>query len=364
MHPASEPKRVLSLDVFRGFVIASMLLVNNILWNTHTPRQLMHAPWGGGVTFTDMILPWFIFAMGTAIPMSLARRRTIPAGGRPLVLGIFRRATVLVALGILLDSLINRTLTAGLDVLQLLGLAYLVAGLLGGKPVWGRLAVAGALLAGHWALLALVPVPGLRAGTLQHDHNIIQYLDATYFAPYHLAGILSVAPAAALALVGTAAGEAIIQPTISAWGKFSILSLTGIVLTIGGTLWSSTLPPSKYLWTSSYTVLAGGLGLLLLGVCYLAVDMARVRTPAMPLAVFGANPIVAYVAPILSLQVLTDLRYTEPGGKIMPLQSAVIGYLIRQVGMVPAMWIYPGATIVGWWLILLVLYRKRIHVRV
>ncbi len=51
-------------------MIASMLLVNNMIWNADTPRQLMHAPWAHGVTFTDMILPWFVFTMGVAIPLS------------------------------------------------------------------------------------------------------------------------------------------------------------------------------------------------------------------------------------------------------------------------------------------------------
>jgi len=73
-------RRLLSLDVFRGFVIASMLLVNNLIWNASTPRQLMHAPWGRGVTFTDMILPWFVFIVGVTIPVSVAASRERRAG--------------------------------------------------------------------------------------------------------------------------------------------------------------------------------------------------------------------------------------------------------------------------------------------
>ncbi len=359
-----QTRRVLSLDVFRGFVVASMLLVNNMLWNSSTPRQLMHAPWGREITFTDMILPWFVFAMGVSIPMSLARRHVADEAPREHVLHILRRSMVLVAVGIVLDSIINRALTVGLDVLQLLGLAYLVAGLLGETPVWDRLGVAALLLAGHWAVVTLVPAPGLRPGMLLEDHNIIQYLDDRYFAPYHLAGILSVAPAGALALLGTAAGEVMIARAVPKGGRFAILFLGGAALTVAGLLWSPELPPSKYLWTSSYAVLAGGVGLLLLGMCYLVFDVARLRRPAVPFAVFGANAILAYVAPILGLQVLVDWRYKEPTGKIVPLQSAIIDYLTRHVGLIPTMWIYPGAIIVGWWLILFVLYRRRIVVRV
>ncbi len=366
---AGAKPRVLSLDALRGFVVASMLLVNNMIWNADTPRQLMHASWGHGVTFTDMILPWFVFTMGVAIPLSSAGlgppRYKDPWWHLPKV---FRRAAVLVVLGILLASLENHQFIVGMDVLQLLGLAYLVGSLLSWMPTWARLAVAGVLLAGYWALLALVPVPGYGAGVFEEQHNLISYLDDTYLARFHLnhpAGMILVATASALALIGTAAGDLLRAPSVRERAKLGVFVLAGSALTLGGVLWGHDLPLSKFLWTPSYALFAGGLGLLLLGISYFSVDIARFRALGLPLAVFGSNALLAYIAPIVfHVQVLEAWRWRLPSGETTTMQSMFIGYLTRSLGVIAAMWVYTGSTIVVWWLGLLYLYQRRIIVRV
>lgn len=90
-----------ALNAFRGMVIAAMLVVNNVVWTETTPRQLMHASWNQGVTFTNMIFPWFLLAMGTAIPFSATARSAKGIVGAAYSLSAARRATVLVALGLL-----------------------------------------------------------------------------------------------------------------------------------------------------------------------------------------------------------------------------------------------------------------------
>src|SRR5512143_2839127 len=62
--------RLLSVDVFRGITMASMVIVNNPGdWgNVYAP--LLHAPWNGW-TPTDLIFPFFRFIVGlllTGIP--------------------------------------------------------------------------------------------------------------------------------------------------------------------------------------------------------------------------------------------------------------------------------------------------------
>jgi predicted acyltransferase len=361
--------RVLFLDAFRGFVIASMLLVNNMVWNANTPGQLMHAPWAHGVTFTDMILPWFVFTMGVAIPLSAAGQG--PSGHldpRRLLLKVFRRAAVLVALGILLVSLENHRMIVGMDVLQLLGLAYLVGALLSWMPTWARLAASGVLFAAHWALLALVPVPGYGAGVFEEQHNIISYLDDTYLAHFHLnhpAGVILAIPASALVLIGTSAGDLLRTPSVRQGAKFGVFVLAGSAVTLGGILWGYNLPLNKFLWTPSYALLAGGLGLLVLGIFYFLVDIVRVRALGLVFAIFGSNAILAYIAPIVfHVQVLEAWRVRLPSGQTITLQAMLIEYLTRTLGGIGAIWVYTGTTIVLWWLGLLYLYQKRIIVRV
>ena len=375
----SNARRLVSLDAFRGAVIAGMLVVNNIPWTGATPRQLMHAPWGQGVTFTDMILPWFVLEMGVAVPQGHAVRS-------PLWLRMWRiarRAVLLVALGMLIDSLEARQLTLNVDVLQLIGLAYLVAAALRGLPLAGRLGVAGALLGGYAALLALVPAPGLAPGVLREGHNIVQYLDDRYLAHYHVAGLLSVAPAAALALIGGVAGEVLrrgvlgngtgaaaahpadalrdVPPMLAA----AAVGFGGLALAAGGWAWGAVLPLSKPLWTPSYVLVAGGFGLVLLAVFYALADVAGWRAIAAPLAVLGVNAIVAYVIPILfKLLVLDAWHARTAAGAFVSLESAIIASLIARVGTVPTLWLYTGAYVAVWWLVLVPLYRARIFVRV
>src|SRR5574341_315472 len=100
----SPTARLVSLDAFRGLIIAGMLLVNNVIWTAGLSHQLMHAPWGQGVTFTDMIFPWFMLAMGVAIPFSLASAQDRGLTMRGYVLRVARRGGLLVLLGLLVDS--------------------------------------------------------------------------------------------------------------------------------------------------------------------------------------------------------------------------------------------------------------------
>ena len=78
--PSPRPARLVSLDAFRGLTIFGMLLVNNIALDWHTPRQLLHAPWNGGVHFADLVFPWFLLIVGVAIPFAWASHRAKGGG--------------------------------------------------------------------------------------------------------------------------------------------------------------------------------------------------------------------------------------------------------------------------------------------
>ena len=357
--------RLVSLDVFRGFVIGSMLLVNNLIWNAGTPRQLMHAPWGSGITFTDMILPWFVFIIGVTIPVSASSGRSREGGRAARAVRVVRRAALLVALGVALDAVEYRRFTVGMDVLQLLGLAYLVAAPLGRAPVAVRLGCAAALLGAYAALIAFVPPPGYPAGTLDPAHNIIRYVDDTYLARFQLAGVLTVAPAAALALVGTAAGEFLLARGITQGAKVGAFVLAGASLVLAGDFWARGLPASKDLWTPSYAVIAAGLGALLLATCTLLFDVVRLRALAFPFAVLGSNAIVGYLgSALLAIGAMQGWSVPVAQGRSLSLHSAVLDPLGQRVGPVQAGWMYTLAVMGLWWLVLFALYRKRLFIRV
>lgn len=360
--PAS---RVVALDAFRGLAVLGMLLVNNAALDTATPAQMMHAAWNGGVHLADLVFPWFLLAVGVAIPYARAAQKARGAAWWRVGAKVLWRSAMLVALGWLVDSSLAHRPVFGLGVLQLIGLAYLLASLLYGLPLTGRLAAAGALLAGHWALLRFLPVPGVGAGVVLEKANAVLYLNEVYLRPLHLQGLISVAPTAALVLLGTAVGDLLRRDAISGRRKLLALVAIGLLLAALGYLWGLDLPFSKALWTSSYILLAAGLGCLTLALWYALLDLAGWRAIGYPMAVFGSNAIFAYVVPILvKVYILQSWTWSATDGSPLPLQQAYLQSLRTELGMVAGGWLYTLSYVLFWWLVLAYLHRKRIFLRV
>lgn len=121
----------------RGATIAGMLLVNNPGDWTHVYPTLRHADWHGW-TPTDLIFPFFLFIMGTAMAFSLPRQRargeaeigaSKNAGRQAIVKRTIRRVMLLIGLGLLLNGFPEFDLSTIrlTGVLQRIGLVYLLA---------------------------------------------------------------------------------------------------------------------------------------------------------------------------------------------------------------------------------------------
>ncbi len=144
-----------------------------------------------------------------------------------------------------------------------------------------------------------------------------------------------------------------------------MVGLGGLALAAAGGAWGTVLPLNKALWTPSYALVAGGFGLGLLALFYVLADVAGWHAVAAPLSVLGVNAIVAYVVPILfKLLVLDAWHAHTAAGAFVSLESAIIASLIERLGTVPALWVYTGAYVAVWGLVLVPLYRARIFVRV
>ena len=98
-----DNQRLLSLDFFRGFTIAGMILVNNPgSWaNVYPP--LLHAPWHGW-TLTDLIFPFFLFIVGVSIPLALAGKKQQADARFDLYQKIIRRTLIIFGLGLFLSA--------------------------------------------------------------------------------------------------------------------------------------------------------------------------------------------------------------------------------------------------------------------
>lgn len=367
--PSRPPAaRLVSLDAFRGLTIAGMLLVNNIALDEGTPAQLMHAPWNGGVHFADVIFPWFLLIVGVALPFSAAGARKKGRGGGHYAGRVLGRVLALVFLGCLIDSSLLKRPVFDLNVLQLIGLAYGVGALLCCLPLWLRLPVAVGLLAAHAAAIQHLPVPGLGRGVFREDANAIWYLNRAYLNRWHLTGLVSVVPTAALVLMGTVMGDALRRERWKPWEKIAVLFVFSGILLISGWVWHFSLPYNKPVWTASYILWTAGLGGFVLTLLYALVDAngrAWTQWPVFPLVVYGSNAIAAYVGPILiKVYILRVWTWSMPSGMRETLDQALLHTATAHYGPVRGGWVFTLGYLFAVWLVLLELRRRRLFLRV
>lgn len=358
------PARLLAVDAFRGITVAAMLLVNNpgswgAIWD-----PLEHAVWHGW-TPTDLIFPFFLFVVGITTHLSMRGERKRGASEGAIATKIGKRAAIIFLLGVALnafpfvelgaipgvddplltDRVLRRFETVRIPgVLQRIALAYFVVALwesrasrrTNGRIASAREAVAVlAILGGYWAALTLVPVPGsgLRGTEVLETPSatLAAWSDRAVFGAEHLyrqangwdpEGALSTLTAVATGLLGLFAGRWIAGGA-ELRRKVSMLALAGLAGILAGLAWGAFFPINKNLWTSSYVVFTGGCAALGLAACIWLVDIRGARGASMPWAVFGVNPLLAFVGSGVMARLLTSVVKVEWHGRSVPLQKAL-----------------------------------------
>jgi predicted acyltransferase len=373
----ARTERLESLDVFRGATIVAMILVNDAGDWDKTYAPLLHAEWHGW-TPTDLVFPFFLFAVGIAIPYAFAGRLERSGGDRgPLHRQILRRTVILFALGLFLSWFpfysVNWPAARIPGVLQRIAVVYLVAALawlhLGPRS---RALLALALLAGYWLAMMLVPVPGHGAGDLSPDGNLAAWVDHFVLGrhtwrkapgPGDPEGILSTVPAIASALIGLFAGDWLRSPRPRS-EKLRGMVLWGCGLTVAGIVLGRWFPINKNLWTSTYVLFTGGMALLLLAAIYFLVDMRRHGGWTRPFLVFGTNAIVAFFGSTLMAKLGYLIRWTE-GGETVTLQQWLYRHLFASwLPDYVASLAWALAFVAVWWGLMEILYRRRIFIKI
>lgn len=333
-------ERLLSLDVFRGATIAAMLLVNNPgSWSDIYP-PLEHAPWNGW-TPTDMIFPFFLWIVGVAMTLSFARRVEQGADRGQLFRHVWLRAAVIFGVGLFLAAFpfgllpehhfsLEKLRIPG--VLQRIALCYLAAGAIFLRTGWrGQTAWAIGLLAGYWALLRFVPVPGYGPGILEPTGNLAWWIDSHVLAGHTWSGapvpgfdpegILSTPPAIATTLLGALAGQ-----IMRRWsgGALTLRLLGGgAALLALGALMNLALPINKNLWTSSYAVFMAGWAMAVLAGCHWLIDVRGWRRWATPLVIYGMNALAMFVLAGVLGKLLYLIKWNGADGKGVTLKAFI-----------------------------------------
>jgi len=309
--PGPQPQRLISLDALRGFdmfwilgggaLARALHAFGDVPAITWLGDQMEHVPWEG-FHFYDLIFPLFVFIAGASLVFSTTRH-IASRGSVSAVRHIIVRGIVLFLLGVLYSGGIARGIdhVRWLGVLQRIAIAYVGAGLL---FVWCKprvlVAICIALLAGYWALLALVPIPEFGAANYTEGHNLTNYLDRLYLpgrkydGDHDPEGLLSNLPAIASCLLGVFAGIWL-RGAAAPWRKALGLMVAGAILLGLGWFWGGSFPIVKKLWTSSFVLVAGGWSAILLGLFYSIIEIGKLRKPFAPFVWIGMNPITLYL---------------------------------------------------------------------
>ena len=245
---AQLSRRLLCLDVYRGLMVAAMIVVDNPGSDEGAYWPIVHAKWNGW-TPADFIFPSFLFLVGISLVYSFEARLERGQTRKQILWHAFKRTLILIGIGLL----VNASPIVGLDlhtwrfegVTQRIGICYFFAAIL---ELWagrrGQLLALLGCLVGYWVLLRFVPVPG--AGLPQRDlpfmdpvENLPAWLDRKLFMG-HLydgtrdpEGILHTIPAIGTTIIGVLTGHWLKSKT-TVDKRIGAMVLLGILGMLGG----------------------------------------------------------------------------------------------------------------------------------
>ncbi len=371
MTAEKKKDRLLSLDVFRGITIAGMILVNNPgNWAAVYPA-LKHAEWHG-LTPTDLIFPFFLFIIGVAMPYSFAKRITNSGSKIKLVYHVVYRSVMLFVVGMILTGLpdFNYYSKLILDVLQRIGVIYLVAGILfiylNQKQ---QMIISLFCLVLYWLMMFMIPVPGFGSGDLSVQGNAWSYIDRLLTSGWHNhgEGILSIISSVPSVLFGASAGFWL-RNEKSGYEKASGLFVAGMLSMLLGIILDMWFPFNKLLWSSSYVVYTTGMALAFLAAAYYIIDIRGYKKWSFPFIVFGMNAIAAFVLSSLTAKVLGLVKLSmviNGSEKSVSLKTYIYksifsGIINEYVSSLA----YALCYILFWFLVMYLFYRKKIFLKI
>ena len=132
------PKRALALDALRGIAILAMILSSRIPYGS-LPGWMYHAqnpppshafnPALPGISWVDLVFPFFLFAMGAAFPFALSKKLDAGIAKWKISLGILQRGLLLALFAIVIQHLrptvINATPDLPTNMISLIGFVLL-----------------------------------------------------------------------------------------------------------------------------------------------------------------------------------------------------------------------------------------------
>ncbi len=390
-------ERYYSLDVFRGATVALMILVNNPGSWSNIYAPLDHAAWNG-CTPTDLVFPFFLFAVGNAMAFVMPRFKA--AGDKVFLKKIIKRTLLIFFIGLFLnwspffmwqnDQLVFKgwewTNSQGnlsgirvMGVLQRIALCYFFASLMVYylKPktalIWSAI-----LLIGYWIVCLLL---GAKGDPLSLSGYFGTGIDRKLFGDAHVyhgegvpfdpEGLASTIPAIVQVVLGYFVGK-FIREKGKNFEMLAYLFIAGVVLVFAGYCWDLIFPINKKIWTSSYVLYTTGLAIFILSTLIFFIEFKGAKGAwSRFFDVFGKNPLFIFVLSGFLPRLLGLIRINEGvntnGDSIY---SSPFGWFYLHIckpaftDLKNGSLFYAVCLIIFYWLIVYILDKKKIYIKV
>mgnify|MGYP002520983740 FL=1 len=320
-HSASSGERLYALDMLRGLdmfvltVAAPFLLAIQQAWGIFPNgfiRQLNHAPWEG-LRAWDLVMPWFIFICGAAIPFALPKHLSDGHAGWRFWRHVLGRVSLLWVLGMAVQGnllTLNWSIISPYNnTLQAIAAGYLIAACVWLIPKkWIRQTI-------PWGLAVLYTLLLMLFGDYSLNGNAAIRVDSLVLPMNHdgYGWSLTSMMFGVMTLCGVQCTEWL-RSHHTSWRKMFRLLWCGAGLFLGGILFSGWIPAIKRIYTITFTAQAMGLALFVLAGMFFLFDIVKVRKGTGLLLLFGRAALVAYVAATLFAPTLqTTVRILTQG---------------------------------------------------
>lgn len=389
-------QRYYALDIFRGATVAFMIMVNNPGSGEYIYAPLDHAKWHG-CTPTDLVFPFFLFAVGNA--MSFVMPRMEQRGTSYFLKKIIKRTLLIFFIGLFLnwspflmwqnDRLVFKpwewTINDGvlhgiriLGVLQRIALAYFFASLI----VYffktkGAFVFSAVILLTYWFLCFTL-------GDKNDPYSLSGYfgthIDKAVLGEAHMyhgegiafdpEGIASTLTSIVQVIFGYIAGQ-YIQQKGKNYEMLSNLFIAGVVLVFTGFAWDLVFPINKKIWTSSYVLYTTGLAIFTLSTLIFLIEFKNIRGKwSRFFDAFGKNPLFIFVLSGFLPRVLSLIRINSISETGKPVYISPFGWFYQHVcknvsaDLRNGSLLYALCIIFFYWFIAYMLDKKKVYIKV
>jgi predicted acyltransferase len=305
--PSGLKDRLLSLDFFRGLTMFLLIgestrlyehlvdpsLKGTILYAIGT--QLDHHPWNG-LRFWDLVQPFFMFIVGVALALSVARREARGDSRGRITRHAVQRAILLLLIGWALYCIEPGRITFRFqNVLAQLSVTYIIAYFMMKRPARDQIALSFGLILFSEVLYRVFWVQGFNLPFVP-DHNFGAWVDMKISGELSAGHWVSfnAIPTTAHTIWGVLAGQWLMSAR-PAGKKIRVLVLTGLAGVAAGFALNPVTPVIKRICTSSFVIASGGFCLLMLALCYWAIDVKRWRKGIIFFNIVGMNSLFIYI---------------------------------------------------------------------